>query len=552
MKFDVFNIDDFIKANKCQQVTSPVFFQYDGNPTPDGLFSYDIFGMSDEDRMNRFGYIDLHDHFLHPLVYSIMSTRMGVVKDILNCEKYAVVAGDDIRIVPEDTEGAMTGTDFFFENFEKINWTKEIEDRDVDSIDKTARLKFLKSLKKNEFFVTKWLVLPPYYRDQSSTDRSMGDDINKLYKELISKSGSLSSGFSFNLFGNETRMRIQALLQNIYYMTLTPVSGKHVILDKTGGSKLVGSGKNSTFRRHLLGKTLDWTASSVITSPQNNKAWNGANKPVPFGYTRVPLGHCLSIFQPYFVYGVSLFLNNALETFRAIHANEIKRINTGQFSTSEIEKLIVRYIKAPGDRFDPVEFSYTDINGKATKAHFLLDEYSLQDIKTKTVTETRPMTLTDLFYMVALDVLRDKHVYVTRYPIASFQSIFPARVAVASTEDTREVYIARHNEKPVLYYEYPYIKGYGKSNNINTKFYDVYVMGNEYIAPLGADYDGDVVFIKSIFSKEANAETDRLIFSKKNFFSASGELIRSLKSIGKDCILGLYEFTKEDPTKNKA
>ena len=77
-------------------------------------------------------------------------------------------------------------------------------------------------------------------------------------------------------------------------------------------------------------------------------------------------------------------------------------------------------------------------------------------------------------------------------------------------------------------------------------------MGNEYIAPLGADYDGDVVFIKSIFSKEANAETDRLIFSKKNFFSASGELIRSLKSIGKDCILGLYEFTKEDPTKNKA
>ena len=146
MKFDVFNIDDFIKANKCQQVTSPVFFQYDGNPTPDGLFSYDIFGMSDEDRMNRFGYIDLHDHFLHPLVYSIMSTRMGAVKDILNCEKYAVVAGDDIRIVPEDTEGAMTGTDFFFENFEKINWTKEIEDRDVDSIDKTARLKFLKSL----------------------------------------------------------------------------------------------------------------------------------------------------------------------------------------------------------------------------------------------------------------------------------------------------------------------------------------------------------------------------------------------------------------------
>ena len=45
MKLDLFNIEDFIKANHCQEVTSPVFFQYDGNPNPNGLFSYEIFGV---------------------------------------------------------------------------------------------------------------------------------------------------------------------------------------------------------------------------------------------------------------------------------------------------------------------------------------------------------------------------------------------------------------------------------------------------------------------------------------------------------------------------
>lgn len=77
MKLDLFNIDEFIKVNHCQEVTSPIFFQYDGNPTDDGLFSYTIFGMSDEDRKNRFGYVDLHSKFLHPLVFTLMMGRMG-------------------------------------------------------------------------------------------------------------------------------------------------------------------------------------------------------------------------------------------------------------------------------------------------------------------------------------------------------------------------------------------------------------------------------------------------------------------------------------------
>ena len=72
VQLDIFNIDDFVKANKCPQVTNPIFFNFDGTPTADGLFSYVLFGFSDDERKNIFGYIDLKSHYLHPLVYEIM------------------------------------------------------------------------------------------------------------------------------------------------------------------------------------------------------------------------------------------------------------------------------------------------------------------------------------------------------------------------------------------------------------------------------------------------------------------------------------------------
>lgn len=58
-----------------------------------------------------------------------------------------------------------------------------------------------------------------------------------------------------------------------------------------------------------------------------------------------------------------------------------------------------------------------------------------------------------------------------------------------------------------------------------------------------------MVYIKPVFTKEANAEAERLIYSKTNILTAKGDLARSLKDIGKEEIMGLYEFTKADPTK---
>lgn len=54
-----------------------------------------------------------------------------------------------------------------------------------------------------------------------------------------------------------------------------------------------------------------------------------------------------------------------------------------------------------------------------------------------------------------------------------------------------------------------------------------------------------MLYMRAVFTQEANAEAERLIWNKTNMLRADGSLSRGLSNIGKECILGLYELTKE-------
>lgn len=557
MKIDIMNINKFIEANHCPEVKNPVFFNYDTTPTADGLFSYELFGVSDEDRKNIFGYINLNFNAIHPMVFNLLNSRLGSFKFLLNGTKYAVIENKKIKFVDEDFPGAETGSDFLYDHFDEISWIDAIEEEEIESLDKKTRLKFLQSLKKDEFFINKWLVLPPFYRAENSTDKTMGDQINKLYKELILKTRSLKTGFSFSLFSVETKIRIQNILKDLYLSTIAPASGKNLVIEKgrTEGT-LVGAGKTSMIRKHLIGKTIDWTASSVITAPHNSLATKFEQKPVPFGYSCFPLATLISLFQPFFVYGMNQYLEMIITQFKELNGARIQKINIDQFNSEEIGRMIKRFIKTPKGRFEPITIKYRGIDNSDYTAIPAIYEYKTkQDFISKKNYIERDLTLTDLLYLVAKDALKDKHVYITRYPITDIQSIFPAKVKVLSTTRTHETYLSlirpedeeliKTKPEDAYYPEYPNIPYIGAPyNQNNVNFFDVMILGNEYIASMGADYDGDMLYLKSVFSKEANAEAERLIWSKTNMLNARGELSRSITAIGKDCCVGLFELTK--------
>jgi hypothetical protein len=535
MKIDLFDIDQFVKLNSCPQVTNPVFFNFDGNPTSDGLFSYDLFGMSDTERKNTFGYIDLKGHFIHPLIYSMMKGRMGSLRDILSGDKYAVIINKKIVIVPEDFEGASTGLSFLYDNFEKIDWLDEVEEEETDSIDKKTRLKFLKSVKKNEFFVTKWLVLPPFYRGESSESQTMGDTINSLYKDLISRTNSLGAGFGIQMFGDATRLRIQNTLLELFTETTRPVKGK-----------------NSLLRKHLLGKTIDYTASNVITSPEISKANRPKDMPVRFGYGSFPIATVISLFTPFYVNAITEFLGEMLRFMYMLHGDDIKKINLNQFNTEFAEKLVKLYIKSEGERSNTMSFKYTNNEGKTAEKEIKIYEYRGKSELTQGKFIERGFTYTDLFFIISQhQIVPDKHIYVTRYPVINFQNIYPSKISLQTTVKTRPELFLKFNPETEEYLEfkdYPFIKFQGDPKpapDAHYEFINVLVPGNVYIKALGGDYDGDMLYMRGVFTKEANAEASKIIYSKANFLDASGGPARGLNAIGKEASIALFELTKD-------
>jgi len=402
----------------------------------------------------------------------------------------------------------------------------------MDSIDKKTRLKFLRSIKKEEFFVTKWLIVPPFYRAESSENKTLGDEINEKYKDLISRTNAMRVGFGLGLFGDQTKFKIQMLLIDLFNETTRPIRGK-----------------GSMLRKHLLGKTVDYTASNVITSPAISNTESVDDMPVKFGYGAFPLATVLSLFHPFIVSTLTDYLSRI---FREIveSRDDFQKTDLTQFNSDAAEKMIKSFIKSSEERFAPLEFEYTT---KLKKNQII--GLNIEECVGSSCVK-RDLTILDLIYWIALDVIKDKHVYVTRYPVTNFQNIYPSKVTILTTNKTKKnvqlklndfsINEVFNNGKP--YSDYPYIKFEGDPKPAPSTYYsflNVFMPGNVYLKALGGDYDGDMLYMRGVFTKEANAEAEKLIYAKSNILTANGSTSRGISKIGKDAIMALYELTKE-------
>ena len=147
--------------------------------------------------------------------------------------------------------------------------------------------------------------------------------------------------------------------------------------------------------------------------------------------------------------------------------------------------MISRFINSPSSRFDPVELPPNE-NG-VTGALAFTGRYYKNEVETPV---NRPMTMTDLLYIVAKDELADKHVYVTRYPLDNYNGQFPAKIELATTIHTKPM---KFGER--VYQFYPVIEG-----DPSNAFIESVGMSNTYLDMMGGDYDGGAQrsYVKSI------------------------------------------------------
>ncbi|MCM1233541.1 MAG: hypothetical protein NC489_25785 [Ruminococcus flavefaciens] len=410
----------------------------------------------------------------------------------------------------EDPDGD-SGPEFLYRIWGKV----KVKDKTTETTKEVQKF-FEKS--REQLFLTKFPVIPPFYRDinvNSNSSSKSSNIINSKYSSIISYTQSMAS--YTNSFGNMTRLtqaRVQTLMVEIY---------QELMVKEVKGQP----SKFGMLRRSLAGKNLPYTARLVITAPNLNKS-SLSQVQVKFGYATIPLAYICSLFMPFMIHNLKEyfegeFIRSGKYTVASADGKERQITFQESYDENAITGMINKFINSPGTRFDPI-YTPPDVEGKRypmmITGRFNKDNTSF----------SRKATFTDILYIVALKTVEDKHVYITRYPMDNPNGQNPYRIIVATTNETKPVTIGDQ-----VYEYYPVIKGDPMNAFMSTGQFS-----NTMIGPMGADFDGDQVSVKACWTKEANDDAERYINSNAYVINIQG---KNMREITKDFLLTQYMLT---------
>ena len=465
MKFDLLPFDEFADINHLKEVTSPVLFQRGELPHPDGLVSNEIFGVTMNDRKNTFTYIDLHAHFLHPHIYKVMKRFFrNIDKIISGTENYII--DKEGHLIQDDL--GETGLEWLYNNWEKVKWDYS------DSSARNERVDLVTKSKKSEVFITKQIVIPPFYRDISSSRGGGGStqDINNMYVQIIRMSTLLRDRDIFGMSFYSTMYSMQQTIEEIYnYFKLK--------LEK----------KNGMIRKYLMGKNVDNCTRTVITA-----ATYHANSPdelfIDYSHAGIPISQVCSLAYPFVANYVKRFFEREFidnkeqkEAFdksgKKIGFVELKNPEA-YFSDKYIQKKIDQFIKDPETRFEPIEVPLTD--GRIVYPVLKGRIFSSASKDELSSIVSRKMTWTDILYIACVEATKDKHSIITRYPVSDKYGVFISRIRVVSTRTTVPVIIGS-----TVYKFYPVVDPDLSPSKVPNRFIDSTQFSHSYLKGIGGD-----------------------------------------------------------------
>ena len=514
--------DSFINYNiqmlEIGEVTNPIRFVKDITPTSDGLFSTYIFGSTPEERKRKFGYIDLKTKVFHPYIYEVIRRMWAKIDKIASGESSWLINKDgDVEENPEG-DPDNTGMDWLIKNFRKIKF------KDTGSRIRDERIKMINSLKDDELFISKWLVIPVFYRDVQEINGNQNiPPINKNYTKILQYASAVEKD---PYFSNIAKYNMQLQLIEI----------------RKYGQSLVEK-KRGFFKRNVLGKTIDYGYRSVISVFHIDSADLPEQNPIDIFYTGIPLAQVCVLFFPFIKRYVRNFIRNHLDSMG--DRIPVKRKNgsfdyiltkdvMSYYNDSKLQMIIDQFVNTPAVRFRPV---LVPTEEGEFPLRFTGDDSKRKSDANPNGIGNRIMTWTDILYLAAVNSTFDKHVYITRYPLEDYFGTFPSRVFVLSTMKTEKKVI-----DGIEYEFYPVIDPDLSEEKVSVLFNDTTTMDNTYLKGLGGDYDGDMVTIKGVYGEKANSEAEEILHSTKHYVNIAGDLMRV---IGNEAFLTYYNMTKD-------
>jgi hypothetical protein len=416
--------------------------------------------------------------------------------------------------------------------------------------------------------------VPKGYRNISSEERTLGSDINKEYRKLLTNISAMTRFSSSSIMG---LVKIQeyliqnVILVNLFKDTIGFITGKRVDFDKSTNkpAPTTGVAKNSNFQSKIVGKSIDYSSRNVIVAP--TVATKNTYKDVDAlaGYSGIPLATVCSSFLPF-------VLKHSYDIIRDLEMNLERQmlkwdetfIRVEPSSKLFIEKLLKSFIKSENGRFDEYNFvfMFEDENKRPyRKDHFMVMKiaHDKNDFKNGKSRE-RYFNTTDLFYQAAVKAVEGRYALLVRYPVLNHLNIFPTGVNLLSTKkEDRNVYILynfniNYSGESLLptgamlhFDKYPLIPLLSEDLSTeepmteNNSFINALIPGNSSLKSINGDYDGDTLSVIGLFSEEANKEAKDYINSGGYFVTSTNKNIRSVGEIGKEYQMGLYMLTKD-------
>ena len=396
---------------------------------PEGLYSEEVFGrVGSDERMNRFGYMDLKLAIFHPLIYRKLCQLRQIYDKILNSKAYALWDDEakDFVVVLPDTPKAETGYGFFMRHWKKIDFSRN------KSLTRDLRIALVDKYKKDATS-DKLLVLPAGMRDYEVDDsgRFIEDEINEYYRRVLATSFTLpveSSQADLPFYDNPRRSMQQGFNDIYDYISRTLYGKKGFIQHKWGRRRI----HNGT--RNVL-TAMDTTAA-VFDSPNS----------LSINDTLLGLYQTAKSVLPKAIYSLRMFIQPNLGEYQSgyaslLHPKTWERTNVrltvdslDRWGTSEGLERVINMFEKPYKRQKQVM-----IDGHFLALVYRDDRYFrvLRDISElpegfdrKLV---RPITYTELLYLCNYSGWYEHYTYVTRYPIAGLESMYPSRIYTKTT-----------------------------------------------------------------------------------------------------------------------
>ena len=520
----IYNFDKEIREKGYMQVTSPNLFTAQGTPDPDGLVSNVIFGITPLDRQDRYGYIDLGERFLHPLIYKrVLKRSWRDIDGLLSgTERYSI--SEKGELIPDEKGG--TGIKWLYDNFEKIKFKNidiidEDEASDVDSslFKQDVRTLFKKN-DKMTLFPNKLMVIPVAFRDVDIRDSVMGiDTLNGLYRNILNKCRILKENKEVVLF-DQNKIRFQIQLQ------LCAVSD-HL--------KGINFGKRGLQRKRALSKNVDF-GSIIVLSAREFRSDSFEDDAIGIDKTGFPLTSVVA--------NCHLFINRRVQSFLIglpmmdKKGNEISLVDKELYYDSErIREYNDIYEHSVSERFTKIK------NPKE-------DGYVMFNYTENGEEKSRPLTITDLMYMFAYTEmeLTERHAMITRHPTMDSFNIIPTLIHVESTIRTK--HIQAYGIDFPYYPDIDYIlnsfnlddtdEAIEAERVISGYFVESQKMSSLQFVGMNADLDGDKNIVRYVFSNEANEECRQQM---QKITSAFDMKLSNVKILGNDSAQTLYSFT---------